>query len=144
MRAWTAVPMIVASLAVEPPRFNVRIAIDPSRATPSMHALAIDALQHGMFDDSVIVAAPPPTDREIQNDRDHTKIVLLRGRIAAKADSAAVCLAVYDVLLRPLTGPDSFTVAIAELRSGLTAAGRRIATHLADRQPSQVRGRPCV
>lgn len=143
MRAWIAAPLVVASLAAEPPRFNVRIVMDASRATPNMHALAIAALQHGMYDDSVIVAAPPPTDREIQNDRDHTRIVLLRGRIAAKADSAAVCLAVYDVLLRPMTEPDSFTVAIAELRSGLTAAGRRVATHLADRKLSQVGGRPC-
>jgi hypothetical protein len=147
MRAWMALPMAIVSLLSEPPRFSVRIMIDASRATPPVHALAIVALEHGLYDDSVIVAAAPPTMDQFRDStlRDRPGIAVLRGRIAVNGDSAKVCLAVYDVLLRPMIGADSFSVAVAEFRDGLSAAGRRIARQLADRkfQPGPST-RPCL
>ena len=147
MRTWVMLPMVVASLAAEPPRVNVRIAIDAARATPAMHVLALDALQHGLYDDSLIVTGPPPTQADMKSDSGRsqlTPMLLLRGRIAAKGDSARVCLALYNVLLQALDGPDSFTVAIADFRTGLTAAGRRIAQRIVDKSPQLIGGgRPC-
>jgi len=89
MRVWIGAPLVVALLSFGPPRFNVKMAIDASRAAPHVHALAIDALQHGMYDDSTIVAAPPPTRGEI-GAANATQTVLVRGGLSVKDDSATV------------------------------------------------------
>jgi hypothetical protein len=147
MRAWVLLPFFVASLFAEPPRFNVKIVIDATRATPAMHALSLYALQHGLYDDSLIVNGPSATAADIAADSGRgqfTRTLLLRGRISAKGDSAAVCLALYNVLLQAVDSPDSFTVAIADFRNGLTAAGRRIARRIADKNPQHgTGGKPC-
>lgn len=107
----------------------------------------MDCGADGLYDDLVLVTGPPATASEIAADSGRgqfTRTLLLRGRIGAKGDSAAVCLALYNVLLQALDSPDSFTVAIADFRSGLTAGGRRIAQRIADKKRQGViGGKPC-
>jgi hypothetical protein len=148
-RVWFLLPALLAA-APAPKPVHVRFALKTS--PPELTSRAVAALQHGLFSDSLIVPATDsqrlrwgmtiPTDSVGRSQL--ATVAQVKGKITAQGGAVELCVVLLNVLLRPMSGPDSLRIRPEKLDSALAAIGRRYAEVLARQRRPDVSSTSCA
>ena len=132
IRACLGAIVIVAALSAPRP-VRVRTAMRYVQVDSATRTRSMNAFNRGLYQDSLI--APFESSDSLASPS--RRIALVQGSIEVDGGRARVCLALIDVLARPIVLPETTVVKLNALDSLLTWYGARYARLLAqDRLPS--------
>jgi hypothetical protein len=126
IRACLVVMALVAAFAAPRP-VRVRTTMRYVGGDDATRTRSMKAFTRGLYEDSLI-APFTAADSLASPSR---RIVVVQGSIEVEGSRARVCFMLRNVLARPISGPDTAVVQLAELDSVLTSFGARYARILA-------------